>query len=93
MTSDAYATATALAALHEAGGLPLTSPVYQRGIRFLLDAQLPDGSWHVVTRSKPVQLYFETGFPYGKDQFLSMAATAWSTYALLLAAESADQAE
>jgi hypothetical protein len=85
MASDAYATATALAALAESGRLPTGSNPYQAGIRFLLENQRPDGTWHVATRSKPVQVYFESGFPHGKDQFLSMAATAWSTYALLLA--------
>ena len=28
--------------------------------------------------------YFETGFPHGKDQFISTSATAWSAIALLL---------
>ena len=37
-----------------------------------------DGSWHVVSRSKPFQPYFESGFPHGKDQFISMAASAWA---------------
>jgi hypothetical protein len=93
MSSDAYATATALAALAESGGLSTGSDPYQAGVRFLLKHQQPDGTWHVATRSKPVQVYFESGFPYGKDQFLSMAATAWSTYALLLALEDDDSSE
>ncbi len=84
-TSDAYATSTALTALILGGGLPQNDSVIQRGVRYLLKAQQPDGTWHVVTRSKPVQPYFESGFPYGRDQFISMAATAWSTAALVLA--------
>jgi len=59
--SDAYATGTALVALHHAGGLNTSDPVYQRGLRYLLKTQQPDGTWHVVTRSKPIQKYFETG--------------------------------
>ena len=43
------------------------------------------GSWHVKSRSKPFQKYFETGFPHAQDQFISTTATAWSTIALLLA--------
>jgi Prenyltransferase and squalene oxidase repeat len=85
MESDAYATATALVALHWGAGMPATDPVYRRGIAYLLESQLPDGTWHVRTRSRPVQKYFETGFPHGKDQFLSCAATAWATTALALA--------
>jgi Squalene-hopene cyclase C-terminal domain len=85
MASDAYATGTALVALQQAGDLSITSSAYQRGLRYLLDTQLADGSWHVATRSKPFQTYFETGFPHGKDQFISMAASGWATTALALA--------
>jgi hypothetical protein len=81
---DAYATGSALVALHEAAGLAPTDPVYQRGIRFLLETQLPDGTWHVRSRSKPFQTYFESGFPHGKDQFISIAASSWATTALAL---------
>ena len=87
--SDAYATGTALVALHQAGGVNTRDPVYQRGMRYLLRTQQPGGTWHVVTRSKPFQAYFETGFPYGKDQFISSAATAWAATALGLAIEDA----
>lgn len=83
MPTDPYATATALAALCEAGGLPATSRVFKRGAAYLLLMQSTDGSWHVTTRSKPIQQYFETGFPHGKDQFISAAATAWATTTLL----------
>jgi predicted esterase len=88
--SDAYATGTALVALHQAGGLNPGDPAYQRGLRYLLKTQQPDGTWHVVTRSKPIQKYFETGFPYGKDQFISSAATGWAATALALAIEPVD---
>ena len=85
MESDAYATGTALAALHQAAGLAPDDPVYRRGVRFLLATQLEDGSWHVRSRSKPFQLYFESGFPHGKDQFISLAASSWATTAVMLA--------
>ena len=83
--SDAYAPGTTLVALHQARGLGTGDPAYQRGLRYLLETQRPDGTWHVVTRSKPIQKYFETGFPHGKDQFISSAATGWAATALALA--------
>jgi dipeptidyl aminopeptidase/acylaminoacyl peptidase len=83
MDTDAYATATALVALHRAGGLPVSDARYRRGIAWLLDAQLSDGSWHVVSRAEPFQKYFESGYPHGKDQFLSITAASWATTALL----------
>jgi hypothetical protein len=84
MASDAYATATALVALHQAGGVSTDDPVYQRGLQWLLQAQLPDGSWHVRTRSQPIQIYFGSGYPHKKDQFISITAACWATTALLL---------
>lgn len=77
MESDAYATASALAALPDVG-----TPAYRKGLAWLLTAQKPDGSWYVKTRSKPFQPYFESGFPYGKDQFISAHATGWAVVAL-----------
>ncbi len=84
MESDAYATGTALTALHEAGGLATTDAAYARGMRHLLTSQLADGSWHVKTRSKPIQTYYESGYPHGKDQFISITAAGWATTALAL---------
>lgn len=45
------------------------------------------GIWHVATRSKPLQPYFESGFPYGHDQWISAAGTSWSAMALSMAME------
>ena len=84
-TSDAYATGSALVALRWAGRLATDSPVYRGGLRFLIADQREDGSWFVASRSKPFQPYFESGFPHGKDQFISMAATSWAVTALSLA--------
>ena len=53
-----------------------------KGLQYLLKNQEADGSWHVATRSKPIQKYFESGFPHGVDQFLSMQATCWAIIAL-----------
>jgi hypothetical protein len=85
MKSDAYATGTALFALQQAGGLAVADPIYQKGLKFLLSTQLADGSWHVPTRSKPIQTYYESGYPHGKDQFASITAAGWATTALALA--------
>src|SRR5262245_46079003 len=80
------ATSLVLVALHEAGGLATSDPVYQRGVKYLLTTQREHGTWHVRSRSKPFQTYFESGFPYGKDQFISLAASSWATTALALPA-------
>jgi hypothetical protein len=85
LETDAYATGSALVALHQAGSLATTDPVYRRGLAFLMKTQHEDGSWLVHSRSKPFQTYFESGFPHGKDQFISMAASGWATTALSLA--------
>lgn len=85
METDAYATATALVALHQAGGVATTDGAYRKGLGFLLAKQLADGSWHVKTRSKPIQAYFESGYPHGADQFISISAAGWATTALALA--------
>lgn len=84
MKSDAYATGSVLVALHEAGMLQANAEPYRRGVKYLLATQLEDGSWHVRSRSKPFQTYFESGFPHGKDQFISSAASGWATTALVL---------
>lgn len=84
MKSDAYATSTTIVALLQAGGCSPDDACIQRGLQFLISAQLDDGSWHVVTRAKPFQTYYESGFPHEKDQFISIAASCWSTLALTL---------
>jgi hypothetical protein len=85
LASDAYATGSALVALHQAARLSTDDPAYRRGVAFLLRTQKPDGTWFVASRSQPFQLYFESGFPYGKDQFIAVAASGWAAAALALA--------
>lgn len=85
MESDAYSTGSVLVALYDAGILTTDDERYGKGLRYLISTQQDDGSWHVVSRSKPFQTYFESGYPHGKDQFISMAAAGWSTTALALA--------
>jgi hypothetical protein len=83
MNPDAYATGSVLVALHEAGGLSPKHPAWLRGLGYLLRTQQPDGSWRVASRAKPIQEYFESGFPHGRDQFISAFATGWAAEALL----------
>jgi hypothetical protein len=85
LRSTPYATGRALVAL-QTGGLPTSDPAYRRGIRFLLDSQQEDGSWYVQSRALGFQPYFDAGFPYGHDQWISAAGTSWATMALTLAA-------
>jgi len=65
--------------------LAVNAPAYINGLNYLLKSQHADGSWHVTSRSRPFQAYYETGFPHGKDQFISTSAAAWATLAILLA--------
>ena len=92
MSSDAFATAQALVALHDGAGMPVNDPVWQRGVQYLLRTQLEDGSWHVKSRAFGFQPYFESGFPHGHDQWISAAATSWATIALVYAAEPKEMA-
>ena len=54
------------------------------GVQYLLGTWEPDRTWQVQTRGFPFQKYFECGFPYGKDQWISAAATSWAVMALAL---------
>ena len=85
LESDAYATGQALVALQSGAKIPASDPAIQRGIAFLLRTQFADGSWLVRTRSFPFQPYKESGFPHGKDQWISAAGTSWAAMALSLA--------
>jgi hypothetical protein len=76
LASDAYATGQAVVALKAAG---LSNA---RGAEFLMKSQLADGSWHVQSRTQPLQPYFDSEFPHGADQFISAAASNWAAMAL-----------
>ena len=52
------------------------------GIAFLLGSQYQDGPWLVKTHSFPVQRYFESGFPFGRHQWISAAGTSWAALAI-----------
>jgi hypothetical protein len=80
LQSDAYATGTALWALREAGAGK--AQAHKKGVSFLLSTQAADGTWHVVSRAPKFQPYFESGFPYAHDQWISQWATGYASLAL-----------
>ena len=92
LESDAYATGIALYALHEARMAP-THQTYRAGVKFLLSTQAADGTWHVRTRALPFQPYFESGYPYGPDQWISAAGAAYATLALASAVDVSQASE
>jgi ankyrin repeat protein len=81
MDADAYATGQSLHALRLAG-TAMTSAPHAAGVRFLLRTQREDGSWFVQSRGFGFQPYFDYGFPHGRSQFVSAAATSWAVMAL-----------
>lgn len=81
LDSEAYSTGQTLFALLD-NGTPADSPVVRRAAEYLAKTQHADGSWFVATRAKPVQVFFDNGDPHGKSQFISIAATGFSTAAL-----------
>jgi hypothetical protein len=85
LPSDAYATGMTLWALAGAGVVQPNQDVYRKGVNFLLATQSTDGSWHVTSRATKFQIYFESGFPHGHDQWISTMATGWAASALSLA--------
>jgi len=84
LSSDAYATGQALYTMHQMG-VPASDAAYRRGVAYLLRTQLSDGSWHVASRAAKFQPYFQSGFPYDHDQWISSSATAWAAMALAYA--------
>lgn len=96
LASDAYSTGEALIALQEAG-MATSDAAWRRGIDFLVKTQAADGSWHVTSRIRPPAPvsppYFETGYPYGHDQFISAMGAARAISALAAALGPAQKTE
>jgi hypothetical protein len=92
LASDAYASGEALFALHEAGILAASDAAYQKGVKLLMDTQAADGSWYVRSRAPKFQPYFQSGFPYDHDQWISAAGTSWAVRALIPAVENEKRA-
>jgi hypothetical protein len=84
-SSDAYATGQTLYALAASEMVSPREPSYQKGVKFLLSTQHADGSWYVRSRAPKFQPFFESGFPYAHDQWISAMATGWAAAALTIA--------
>jgi ankyrin repeat protein len=82
VAADAYATGQSLYVLAKAGGVAPADPAYQRGVSYLLATQSANGSWRVTSRAPKFQAFFNSGFPYGGDQWISAWGTSWATMAL-----------
>ena len=82
LTSDAYATGQVLYMLHETRASEKNSVAVRRGVEFLLKTEKEDGSWFVKSRAMKIQPYFQSGFPYNHDQWISEIGTAWAVMAL-----------
>jgi N-acyl-D-amino-acid deacylase len=54
-------------------------------LQFLIATQHTDGTWRVRRRAFPFQPTMASGFPYGKDGWVSAAGTSWAVAALSLA--------
>jgi hypothetical protein len=88
LPSDAYATGESLYALAQTGATSPANASYRKGVQFLLHTQHADGTWFVPSHSPRIQAYFEGGFPYGHDQWISSWATGWAVMALAEAVKS-----
>lgn len=82
LDSDAYGTGQSLYALMEGARMAASHPAVRRGTEFLLRTQLADGTWHVRTRAHPFQPPMNSGFPHGRDGWISAAGTSWAVMAL-----------
>jgi squalene cyclase len=75
---DAYGTATTLYAMHEMA-IPATDRAHRRGVEYLLQTQLPDGSWRVTSRAPKFQTHFLSGFPaYGSCSHIFPLTIKWN---------------
>ena len=70
-----------LYALREAG-ISVTSGVYRKGVAFLLKNQYQNGAWFVKSRAYPTQPYFDSGYPFGHNQWISATAASWASLAI-----------
>jgi hypothetical protein len=82
LESDAYATGEVLYTLAQAAKVSVSDPAWQHGLRFLLERQEDDGTWHVARRAFPFQPTMKSGFPHHRDSWISAAATSWAVLAL-----------
>ena len=79
-------------ALKESSAIKVSDPAYQRAVKYLLGTQWEDGSWYVRSRAPKFQPYFQSGFPFDHDQWISSVATSWAVGALAPAIETEKRA-
>lgn len=84
--TDVYATGLALTVLLQTGQLDIEDARATAAVAWLIDQFDQEArAWRVATRRRVMGLpYFETGYPFGEDQFISYGASAWATTALSL---------
>lgn len=82
LAPDAYATAQALYTLQRTADPKRFEATLENGKRFLISEQLDDGTWHVRRRAFPFQPTMDSGFPHGRDSWISAAASSWAVMAL-----------
>lgn len=86
LESDAYATGQALYALHLAG-IRKDHTAMRNGLRYLVASQRPDGTWFAARRAFPFQPTMNSGYPHGRDSWISATAASWAVMALSAALE------
>jgi ankyrin repeat protein len=79
--SDAWATGESLYALRQAG-TAATAELYRKGVAYLLKNQYQNGAWFVKSRAYPTQTYFDSGYPFGHNQWISAGAASWAGLAI-----------
>jgi hypothetical protein len=85
--SDAFGTGQAVYVLNVGAGIASSEPAIDRARRYLLQTQLEDGTWYVRRGSFPFQPTMKSGFPHGRDGWISAAAGSWAVMALSLSEE------
>jgi ankyrin repeat protein len=85
LATDAYAAGESLSALALTEQIRTSGAAWKRGVQYLLNTQRADGSWFVASHSPRIQAFFEGGFPYGHDQWISNWGTSWAALALTAA--------
>lgn len=82
LSGDPYSTGFALFALREGAGWKADAKPVVLAAKWLRATQREDGTWYQKSRAPKFQPYFESGFPYGHDQWISASATAWAIVGL-----------
>jgi ankyrin repeat protein len=82
LTGDPYSTGFALFALREGAAWKADAKPIASAAKWLRATQKEDGTWYQKSRAPKFQPYFESGFPYGHDQWISAGATAWAIVGL-----------